>query len=68
MGMGMKKDPRDHPCHRCGAQDAPYGYGMPGSLRDMPERYRHKRIWACADSECRAAAEARVRKAMGERP
>lgn len=37
----------DHPCGICGATPAPYGFRLPGPIRDLPDR-RRGYLWACA--------------------
>lgn len=50
----------DHPCGICGATPAPFGFRLPGLIRDLPER-RRGYLWACAKH--RAVAEDRQARA-----
>lgn len=49
-----------HRCGICSAENAPWGYRLPGLLSDLPAN-RRLYLWACTDH--RAQAEARQHRA-----
>lgn len=50
-----KGGPVVHPCHFCGASEAPYGFRHPGHPKDIPMGKRGT-LWACAEHESDARA------------
>lgn len=53
------------PCHYCKEPIAPFQYRPPGLFTQLPAAQRGKYIRACANPECRAKAEARIREVSG---
>lgn len=46
-------------CHFCSVENAPFGFRLPGIVKEIPEGKRGM-MWTCNSKDCRSKAEARI--------